>query len=632
VIERVAITGFSPDVQENNPSVVVNCSGLYSTTRGLSTLSVPDNISDSPLIKYNIAGDNWYPQIVGCYNAHWLSDLSTLFVATERVPHPDGDAAHFINGAIFKRKADGSFEVIYYKNDTSYAPDATPSITEAVETFDLSYKQYISMDQYGDYAFIAHGGEPIFITSAGVVNGAGVGSLAYLGIDEFTPKFVARAGTFVFLACGGTGDDDAGLLTDETYWRCSVDGVFTGDPAQPDFTVDTGTLGNSCVSNNVRETPGPIIGMKALDRSILIYKERSVFQLNYVGPPLVWSQSVLTQEAGALSNNAIVDIGGRHVFMGHDDFYYVDGQSVKNLPNPVKDFILGSDGDIDKSRSYGVLGHYDRNKNTVFWYYPSNSYASFQIGRNSGKPVCDKWVAWNYLTDIWTIGEGQAECSPGRSLYVDFPCYPDMTPGDALTYFDFGVTSLNSLTDADPVLWGSTFSGTYSDPSLVGSTTRGTGLFSALATDSDSFPMPVERDEESSYISNAPDTALETGLLSKNLWGVPPAPVSGVPAKIRLGDFGDGINYKFVRGIRPVFSGRYKVDSVTCTVYTREDLDTDWRESSSSTAAGTTGLGGESPYWISIRSNARYHQFKLLFTGMAELSAIDIDYDDIGSR
>ena len=632
MIERVKLTSYSPDTDENNPAILIDSGNVYSTTRGLATVSVPESLAKAPRITY-ATDKKWYGQPVGSFNATWINGQQSLYLATERVVHPaDTDGTKFINGGIFIRAADGSFTLIYYKDDSQSVTGAQSTVNSATNTLDLVYDQYVSIDQYGDYVFFATGGAVIYVKGSDTdgPNGGGPG----VAISEnntsgsFTPKFVARAGNFVFLSCGDAGEDAAGLIMDQTYWRCSVDGVLDG--TTPDFRVDTGTLGNSCVSNNVRETPGPIIGMKALDRNIIIYKENSVFQLSYVGPPVVWSQFVLTQEAGALSNNAVVDIGGRHVFMGRDDFYYVEGQSVRNLPNPVKEFLLGPNGDIDKSRYYGVLGHFDKNKSVVFWYYPSNDYSDFQVERDKGKPVCDKWVSWNFLTDTWTRGEGVFECRENRNLLVDFPSYPDLSPGNALTYFDFGNDTVNPLSGST-VVWNTNFANAYNDPAIVGSFTQTSGLFTALATNESNSFMKVVRDDQDTYLSSAGNTAIETFLLQNSCWGVPITPANGVKAYVRTGDFGDGITYKFIRGIRPVFSGKYPADNVECTVFTREDLDDDWKESAS-TSAGTTSLASTSPYWLSVRSNSRYHQFKLSFTGMAEISSIDIDYDDMGLR
>ena len=83
-----------------------------------------------------------------------------------------------------------------------------------------------------------------------------------------------------------------------------------------------------------------------------------------------------------------------------------------------------------------------------------------------------------------------------------------------------------------------------------------------------------------------------------------------------------------------MYSGKYPVSFSRCTVYTRETLDTDWREEEVPivSPAGSTKARTDTPYWINVRSNARYHQFKIEYTGMGEISGLDIDFVEMGSR
>lgn len=669
MIERVQLAGFSPDSVENNPSILISSNAVYPTVRGMRALSLLEMKSTAPAITYagataSVPVGVKYPQIVGNYNAQWINGTSTLFAANEKTTS-DGLSPVVINGAIWKKTSSGNFVPVFYINGTgsttspilaTQANDQLPGDagTDPLnQTFDLEYNQYISMDQFGDYVFVAAGGEPLLLKNDNTIS-----TTSFLGIKQatnvFSPRFVARSGNFVILACGSAGTDTAGLNMDPTYWRCSIDGVFTG--ADPDFQVDDGTLGNSCVSNNLRETPGPIIGMKALDRSVVIYKENSVYLLSYVGPPVVWSQFVLSHEAGAVSNNAVVDIGGKHIFWGQNDFYAVQGNSVATVPTGLRDFLFGPDGDLDKPRRYGVSGIYDQEKMCVFWYYPSVEYAALQVEKLKGKPICDKWVCWNISTNTWSQGTGiEASIASDRldKLYLDQPTYPHLTPGDALTYLDFGLTN-NPLNpnSGSGIEWGTQFGSTttFTDTAISGTTKISAGYFTNVARfysggNTGFENVPVFRDSladtpagGSAYAPICESSSTFYAEILKKLYGEPATLLPGSTAEIRTGDFGDGISYKFIRGIRPVFSGKFTVDRIYCTVYAREKLDTEWREitSSGSTAPGnsaaTTFTRTDAPYWINVRSNARYHQFKISFTGLGEITGLDIDYVEMGNR
>lgn len=654
MIDQVQLTSWAPDTDENNPGLLADAEQVYPITRGFRSLGVPSNRAPSPEIKFlndSTAGDittvnRYYPPPVNAYTAYWADGTSDVYVLTEQttVSAILVGGAEVVNGGLY-RLVDGVFTLIGYKESSTSARTNEPATTPVAWTdvFDLDPNHFGSFAQFGDYCFLADGDALIYIQSgdaAGDPKVDAVGLTTTANADgtgtggTVAPKFVAQAGDFVFVSCDNSSAvtyDAKGVLVDSTYWRCSVAGVIDSD-GKPDFSLANSDATRS-ESARAADTSGPIIGMRALDRTVMVYKERSTYMIMDDGSSMV--QQVLSTEVGPLCDSAVVDFGGKHVFVGHNDFYFVEGQTVQSLPNPCREFLLGPGGDLDKERYFGVRGQHNRIDNCVYWYYPSVAYSSFQQDTSLQKPVCDKWVCWNYLTDTWSRGSLVGTNNGGRRLGLSAVCNPDMSKSDAITYTEFPA-SISYTT------WNTDVDITWTSPLIVGSGDRAPGYFTCTILDSSgNFISPINQlagfimgngDLWSGWVADGYFLLKnDVTLLKNNSYVVPPNPSNGVSCQIRTGDFGDGVNLKFVRGIRPRFIGPTSPTDVSCTIYVREHLSDNWRNAGSS-YAGTSELNSGSPFWFSVRANARYLQFLFSFTGMAELSGYDIDYDDAGTR
>lgn len=674
MIDQAQLASWAPDVDENNPSQIADSDQVFPTTKGIKSFSIPVKMGATPKIVFvapDTSNSTWdvlqeyYPPPMQSYTAYWPDGSSTLYVLTEKVrasyfsnlTNLAGTAA--VNGAIFVY-VDGAFTPKAYVNSGDIGRTAEPSTvpvsgpnnnvdpTAGASAFDLTFdfpRQYTgSFAQYGNYCFVATGNELVYFTSASkTVPDQRLSPSS----QEVNARFVAQAGDFLFLANStSTGNDDGGVPRDSTYWICSGLGVLDANDL-PDFNLGN-TAANRCESSRLADTPGPIVGAKALDRTLMLYKERAVYMIADDGSSMV--QQTLSTEAGALCDNAVVDLGGKHVFVGNDDFYFVEGQAVQTLPNPCKEFLLGPGGDLDKSKRFGVRGQHHKQQTCVYWYYPSMDYAYLQPDPDEFKPVCDKWICWNYTTDSWTRGTGiQVNSESKDKVAVFATCSPDLDTSqlNAVTYLGFGTNAGNDIYSVEPD-WNTAAPYSWSSALIAGSSQRKAAVFGALTSYSSLESTPLYnlgsalkfKVDTSLFLKDSifkpfPDqrvfTADETNTYQNNLLSDPEDPTSGVVSVVRSGDFGDGINFKFVRAIRPRFVGNVTPTSIECTVYVRQQLSDDWKESGSS-FAGQGSLNADSPFWFSIRSNSRYHQFKFTFTGSAELSGYDIDYDDSGTR
>jgi hypothetical protein len=168
--------------------------------------------------------------------------------------------------------------------------------------------------------------------------------------------------------------------------------------------------------------------LKRFGETVIAYKLRAMFRGTYVGQPTIWEWPQIPGDVGAVSHEAIVDIGMPeapiHAFMGESDFYVYDGSRPRPIgTNTVRDTVFR---ELNRSRQGVVIANHDRVRSLVRWYYPTV---------DSVNP--DKCVVWNYRTNRWGRDDRQIEAAPE---YV--------TPG--LTYDSLGssYSTYNSLPDA----------------------------------------------------------------------------------------------------------------------------------------------------------------------------------------
>lgn len=143
------------------------------------------------------------------------------------------------------------------------------------------------------------------------------------------------------------------------------------------------------VSGRLIDSPGPIRGMKALGPYFVAYKERAIFLANYVGGDTIWQWTQIPGEVGADNNEAVVNTGYAHFFLGNDDFYIFDGTRCVSIGAPIREWFFAN---INKRTKYRVIGAYDRTAGNVWWHFVSASNDSTTL---------DAAVVYNVRSQKW---------------------------------------------------------------------------------------------------------------------------------------------------------------------------------------------------------------------------------------
>jgi hypothetical protein len=124
-------------------------------------------------------------------------------------------------------------------------------------------------------------------------------------------------------------------------------------------------------------------------QEILIWTDTALFSMQYVGPPFVWSFSLLDQDVSIASPNSMLTVNNVVYWMGRDKFFMYSGR-VETLPCTLRQFVFS---DINYDQLDQVVAGANEGYNEIWWFYPS-----------ANSTVNDRYVIYNYLERIWYYG------------------------------------------------------------------------------------------------------------------------------------------------------------------------------------------------------------------------------------
>lgn len=166
---------------------------------------------------------------------------------------------------------------------------------------------------------------------------------------------------------------------------------------QEDPAVWTPTAINS--SGDMRVPLGSyIVGVQQTRQETLVFTDRSLHSLQYIGAPYVFSLQTLSDNVSLIGPNAVISVNNITYWMGSDKFYAYSGR-VETLPCSLRRYVYS---DLNMDQAYQTTVGLNEQFGEVIWFYCS---------KNS--VVVDKYVVYNYLENIWYYGE------IGRTAWLD---------------------------------------------------------------------------------------------------------------------------------------------------------------------------------------------------------------------
>lgn len=138
------------------------------------------------------------------------------------------------------------------------------------------------------------------------------------------------------------------------------------------------------------ETADLLVDAMPMGDSLVIYKERSSFQLTYVGAPYIFRLQRLPGESGMLASGCGVNTPYGHVVLTAGDIVLNTGQGVNSIANGlVREFVFKNIDSTNYKRAF-VTANPQRNEVWVCFPYGTSQ-------------TCNKAVVWNWLDKSWAI-------------------------------------------------------------------------------------------------------------------------------------------------------------------------------------------------------------------------------------
>jgi hypothetical protein len=157
------------------------------------------------------------------------------------------------------------------------------------------------------------------------------------------------------------------------------------------FTSWVGTVANQAGSFRIPKGSRIVSGLQGPQQGVL-WTDISVWSMQYIGLPLVWSFNEIGTGCGLIGRKAAATLSGTIYWMSQSQFFSLGGGGVSPIPCPIWDVIFQ---DIDEDNVDRVICATNARFGEVTWYYPT-------IG-SGGIPT--KYVKYNTLLGQWDFGE-----------------------------------------------------------------------------------------------------------------------------------------------------------------------------------------------------------------------------------
>ena len=170
------------------------------------------------------------------------------------------------------------------------------------------------------------------------------------------------------------------------------DAIPAGASTNGTNTWNTASTASESAETSLTGTKGHVLNALQLGNELIVYKEDSVYALNYVGGSFTFNVREKFKDTGLFSRDAVIDLGdGRHVMMATNDVLIHNSNSLKSvIDDHMKTFLFS---EIDSTYFYKTFLAHNKIKNEVWICYP-------RTGSTNG--LANTALIWNYRDDTWT--------------------------------------------------------------------------------------------------------------------------------------------------------------------------------------------------------------------------------------
>jgi hypothetical protein len=141
-------------------------------------------------------------------------------------------------------------------------------------------------------------------------------------------------------------------------------------------------------------------------QEILVLTDATIYSMQYLGPPYVWSFQIMGDNISIAGPNAIATANNITYWMGTDKFYMYSGR-VQTLPSTLREYVFN---DINLEQAFQFCAGTNEGYSEVWWQYCS-----------AGSSVIDRYVIYNHLENTWYYGDwdNYQNVNQGRTAWLD---------------------------------------------------------------------------------------------------------------------------------------------------------------------------------------------------------------------
>lgn len=234
-------------------------------------------------------------------------------------------------------------------------------------------------------------------------------NFADLSADAPTARFITVVRDFV-VAANVSGEEN------KVYWS-DINNETNWTPSS-----------TSQADSQVLPDGGDITGMAGGEYG-LIFLERAIYRMSYIGSPLFFQFDAISRTLGCISDGSIAQFGGVTYFLADDGFYVCDGQTTKPIGDEKVDRWFFANV-IPSQIATGMSATVDPVNKLIIWAFPNTF---------GGKTL----LMYSISLNRWS----HAETDVNSISYA-------LTPSSTLEQLDTFSTNLDALeTSLDSRLW-----------------------------------------------------------------------------------------------------------------------------------------------------------------------------------
>lgn len=351
----IPLLGFAPDLDPSQPGVIVDCQFLLPTLKGMKAANRPTP-ARLPVLPAQTTGAATVVLLSGTARA--FAGMPTKLY--EAVSNAWVDVTR-VSLTSFEWAAGDPLDAHMTEPALQVAGTPIPYTGTVDNTWRFA--------QFGNVTIATNGADPLqqSNTNGPFADIAGAPVAALLDVTQ----------GFVFVA--NTTDATYGQRPDS--WYCSA--LYDQTKWVPD-------IGTQCATGRLIDTPGPNTACKALGSNIVIYKATSFYYGVYQGPPIIWAFTVVSNNIGVPTQEAVVNIGTAHLFVGNDNFYKYDGTRPEPIGDQLKEWFFAN---RNPSATFRMRSMYDQRASLVYWFFVSTN-------SPDGKTL-DRGIVFNFRANKW---------------------------------------------------------------------------------------------------------------------------------------------------------------------------------------------------------------------------------------